>query len=49
MTAELIFNIGIIICGVAVASAIIATIILRISKVRLNKQLDAEYGKRRNG
>ena len=48
MAPELIFNIGNVICGVSVISAIIATIILRMSKTRLNRQLDAEFGKRRH-
>ena len=47
MSPDLIFNSGIIICGVAVVGALIVAIILRLSKTRLNKQLDAEYGKRR--
>ena len=46
MAPDLIFNSGIILCGVAVVGAVIAVIVLRFSKSRLNKQLDAEYGKR---
>lgn len=47
MESEMIFNLGILICVVAIAGAIITAIMLRIFKVRLNKQLDAEFGKRR--
>ena len=48
MTPDLIFNSGIVICGIAVVGAIIAAIVLRVFKVRLNRRLDAEYGKRRH-
>lgn len=37
---------GIAVCSVAVISAIIATVLLCFFKARLNRQLDAEYGKR---
>lgn len=47
MSPDLIFNTGIIICGAAVIFTIIAVIILRFLKTRLNRQLDSEYGKRR--
>ena len=43
--SELLFYGGIAISIIAAISAIIATILLRISKVRLKKRLDAEYGK----
>ncbi|MDR0491109.1 MAG: hypothetical protein LBH28_07705 [Oscillospiraceae bacterium] len=48
MSPDFIFYSGIVICGVAIVSAVIAVIILRLSKTRLNKRLDAEYGKRRH-
>ena len=48
MTSDLIFNSGIIICGAAVFSAVITIIVLRFRKLQLNKQLDAEFGKRRH-
>ncbi|MCL1792338.1 MAG: hypothetical protein FWG34_00555 [Oscillospiraceae bacterium] len=48
MAPELIFYIGIFICCIAVMGAIIAIIFLHLFKVRLDKQLDAEYGKRRH-
>jgi len=48
MSPDFIFNSGLIICGIAAISAIIAVIILRLSKIRLNKKFDAEYGKRRH-
>jgi hypothetical protein len=47
MSPELILNTGIVICCVAVAGAVITGIVLRLSRKRLNRQLDAEYGKRR--
>jgi len=47
MSPELVFYAGIAVSLVAVAIAIVAILVLRFSKVRLNKQLDAEYGKRR--
>ena len=45
MNPDLIFNGGIIICGVTAVCAVIAAIILRFLKARLNKQFDAEFGK----
>ena len=48
MFPDFVFNSGIVICGVAVVGAVIAAIMLRRSKARLNRQLDAEYGKRRS-
>lgn len=48
MTPEQIFHIGVVICGVAVVGALIAAILLRCFKARLNRQLDSEYGKRRH-
>lgn len=47
MSPELLFNIGAGICIVSAVGAVAAVIALRISKSRLNKKLDAEYGKRR--
>ena len=47
MTPDLMFIIGIIICCTALAGTIVTVIILRIFKVRLEKQLNTEYGKRR--
>ena len=48
MTPELIFKSGIVICVVAVVCAVLAAIVLRLMKLRLNKNLDAEYGKRKH-
>ena len=48
MSHNIIFAGGIIICGIAAVGGIVAGLALRISKKRLNKQLDAEYGKRRH-
>jgi len=48
MSPDFIFNGGLIICGAAVISSIIAIIILRLLKTQLNKKFDAEYGKRRH-
>ena len=48
MPPELIFKIGIAVCSFAAAGAIISTIILRLSKARLNKRFDIEFGKRRH-
>lgn len=47
MFSELLFSIGTGICVVSAIGAVAAIIILRIYKGRLNKKLDAEYGKRR--
>ena len=41
---ELLFYGGLIVCGVAVIGGLIITIALRISKIRLNKQLDSDFG-----
>ena len=48
MAPELIFYIGIAVCSFAAAGAIVAAIALRLSKARLNKRFDIEYGKRRH-
>jgi len=47
MAPELIFYIGLVTCGVAVAITTIAIVVFYFSKKSLNKRLDAEYGKRR--
>ena len=47
MSAEMVYYIGIAICGVAAACAVAAAVMLRLSKTRLNNKLDAEYGKRK--
>ena len=47
ITPDLIFNAGVVICAAAAVCAVSAVIILRIAKARLDKRLDAEYGKRR--
>ena len=44
--SEVLFYGGIALSGTAILCGIIAAIILRLLKLRLNKQLDAEYGKR---
>ena len=48
MTSEMIFNSGIIICGITVVGAVVAFITMRVYKTRLNKHLDVEFGKRRH-
>lgn len=48
MPPDYILYSGIAVCGIAVIGAIIATILLRFFKMRINKQLDTEYGKRRH-
>jgi len=47
MSPDFIFNIGVAVCSVCCASAVIAAVILRFYKKRLDSRLDAEYGKRR--
>jgi hypothetical protein len=47
MAPESVFNIGIIVCIASVAGAAIAAVMLRVSKARLNRRLEAEFGKRR--
>ena len=41
------FHLGLIICGIGALFATTATIYLAISKKRLNRRLDQEFGKRR--
>lgn len=48
MEPEFIFNAGIMICGIAVIFAVIAIILLRHLKIRLNQKFDFEFGKRRH-
>ena len=48
MSHEFVYIIGVVVCCIAVAGALIAAIVLRLAKVRLNRQFDAEYGKRRH-
>jgi hypothetical protein len=47
MPNELIFQIGLITVGVAVAGGLFATVALFLSWKRLNTSLDDEYGKKR--
>jgi len=47
MAPDLIFNAGLIICGAVAAAAVISAIVLKTAKKRLDRRLDAEYGKRR--
>lgn len=47
MPSELIINSGITICAGSVLCAMVAAVLLRRSKRRLDQKLDAEYGKRR--
>ena len=44
---ELLYYGGLLILGVAAIIAIISIIVLRVSKIRLDKKLDIEFGKRR--
>jgi uncharacterized iron-regulated membrane protein len=48
MPPDLIFTLGAALCGIALLLMIIMGLVMHISKKRLNKQLDAEYGKRRH-
>ena len=48
MTSDLIFSGGILICIATVVGTIVAAITLRFYKMRLNKRLDADFGKRRH-
>ena len=43
-TPELLFYGGLIICGIAAFWGVVTAIALRISKSRLIKQLDSEFG-----
>ena len=47
MSPDFIFNIGVIVCAACGGFAVIAAVILRLYKKRLDRRLDAEYGKRR--
>ena len=47
MNGEILFYTGIVLISVAAAGAVISAIILHVSKKKLNKQLDAEFGCRR--
>lgn len=47
MLPEIIFYSGIAICCITAIGAIIALIVLRFYKIRLNEKLDSEYGKQR--
>lgn len=47
MSPELLFNIGAGVCIISAIGAVAVIIVLRVYKTRLNKKLDAEYGKRR--
>jgi len=47
MSPDFIFNTGIVICVACCVSGIIAAVVLRLYKKRLDSRLDAEYGKRR--
>ena len=46
--SQIVFESGIVICVIASLAAIVATIVLRLLKIRLNKQLDMEFGRRRH-
>ena len=46
--STILFYSGIAVCLASAVGGIIAVIVLRYSKTRLNKQLDAEYGKQRH-
>lgn len=41
---ELIFNIGLIICGLSITLIIATIIALKIKKIKLDVQLDNDYG-----
>ena len=43
---ELLFYGGLAICAATVLIAVVTMVILRISKSRLNKQLDKEFGRK---
>ena len=47
LTNEVLFYGGIIITGCSILSAIIFLCVTKIKAVRLNAQLDAEYGERK--
>ena len=47
LSPELLFYGGLAVCGFAALGMIVAMIILRLSKTRLNKRLDDEFGKAR--
>lgn len=46
ITGEILFYTGTVLISFAAIGAVISAIILHISKNRLNKQLDAEFGSR---
>ena len=45
--AEVLFYAGIVLMGIAAASAIVAVVVFILSKKRLNTKLEAEFGERR--
>ena len=47
MAPELIFKIGVCVCGASAVGAVISVIVLRLLGARLSRQLDTEFGKRR--
>ena len=47
MSLDLLVYGGLAICGITVVGAVIAIILFRIFKARLNKHLNSMYGKRR--
>jgi len=47
MSPDFIFNIGALICAASGVCAVIAAVILRGYKKRLDRRLDEEYGKRK--
>lgn len=46
MTSEILFHAGVGVCVASAVSAVLAAVILLVSKARLKKTLDHEYGKR---
>jgi len=48
MAPDSILNTGIVICVVSAAGTVVAVLLLRFARKRLNRKFDLEYGKRRH-
>jgi len=46
VSPELVYRVGIFLIGISIIGATVAALVLRVSKSKIDKQLDAEYGKR---
>lgn len=46
MSPNIIFYIGLVMCCISLVGAITGAVVLRFSKIKLNKYLYAQYGKR---